>query len=128
MIRVFLALVVLLNAAAATASADFSSVSREATPAEIKAIREAMQARLKDADSAKFRNVRVIGTANELCGDVNAKNGMGAYVGFAKFNGMLLTNRSNEVVDGVAPGASAAVILAIDNNESPVAAQACGAK
>ena len=43
--------------------------------------------RLKDPDSAKFRNtfiVRVQGQAL-LCGEVNSKNSFGGYTGFTRF-------------------------------------------
>lgn len=45
---------------------------------------------LKDPDSAQFRNEIVIspwGLANSvLCGEVNAKNSMGGYVGYRSFD------------------------------------------
>lgn len=36
---------------------------------------------LKDPDSAKFQNM------NGLCGEVNSKNGFGAYTGYVRFIG-----------------------------------------
>ena len=62
---------------------------RLATQAQIELVREGMQSRLKDADSAKFRNVR-FGTGAEkdtVCGEVNAKNSFGAYGGYVTFLG-----------------------------------------
>jgi hypothetical protein len=50
--------------------------------AELQAKR-AVAARMKDPDSAKFRNVRSVGDA--ICGDVNGRNGFGAYAGFVPF-------------------------------------------
>lgn len=55
--------------------------------------RDAVLARLRDADSAKFRNVRKLGMLGEgvpdspavYCGEVNAKNAMGGYPGFVHF-------------------------------------------
>lgn len=52
-----------------------------------KAMREGKAAvleNLKDPDSAKFRNLK---TSRDLflCGEVNAKNSMGGYVGFKRF-------------------------------------------
>ncbi|MBC7860285.1 MAG: hypothetical protein H7Z39_16250 [Burkholderiaceae bacterium] len=47
--------------------------------------RNAVLAMLKDADSAKFRNVRSVGDGLFVCGEVNAKNSYGGYVGFKKF-------------------------------------------
>lgn len=42
---------------------------------------------LKDQDSAKFRNVviRPYGYGRVVCGEVNAKNSYGGYVGFTRF-------------------------------------------
>lgn len=39
---------------------------------------------LYDADSAQYRNVRVTETGF-VCGEINAKNKMGGYVGFTRF-------------------------------------------
>jgi hypothetical protein len=44
---------------------------------------EAVRYQLIDGDSAKFREVRMVGEA--VCGEVNAKNRMGAYIGFEPF-------------------------------------------
>lgn len=61
------------------------------------AAEEAVRAQLKDGDSAKFRNLYVkkqfsgqyVGNkfVNDVatCGEVNAKNGYGAYTGFRRF-------------------------------------------
>ena len=64
--------------------------ARDATPTEIELIRDALQMKLKDADSAKFRSVRIIDPAvgspyGDVCGDLSSKNGYGAYVGFTRF-------------------------------------------
>lgn len=40
---------------------------------------------LKDPESARFRSLRVGGEGAVLCGEVNAKNGYGGYVGFKRF-------------------------------------------
>lgn len=42
---------------------------------------ESVKKILKDPDSAKFQNM------NGLCGEVNSKNGFGAYMGFVRFIG-----------------------------------------
>lgn len=49
--------------------------------------RAAMVDDLKDPFSAQFANLREVkmGTGIVLCGDVNGKNGYGAYVGFRPF-------------------------------------------
>lgn len=46
--------------------------------------RESLRAQLRDPGSAEFRNERIT-KAGALCGEVNAKNGMGGYVGFKKY-------------------------------------------
>jgi hypothetical protein len=46
--------------------------------------KSAMEAYLFDPFSARFRNLRT-GRGGALCGEVNAKNRMGAYVGFKDF-------------------------------------------
>ena len=56
-------------------------------------VMEVVQARmvneLKDPDSAKFRNVRIVTYLNGavVCGEINAKNSYGGYVGFRRFAG-----------------------------------------
>ena len=48
---------------------------------------EAVEAKLKDPDSADFRDIKVhhVGTKTAVCGEVNAKNGFGGYTGFERF-------------------------------------------
>lgn len=49
--------------------------------------KEGIKKRLKDADSAKFKDVRFYsgGTTPVVCGQVNGKNALGGYSGFEKF-------------------------------------------
>lgn len=47
--------------------------------------KEVVLANLKDPGSAEFRNVRPTADGLYLCGEVNAKNSYGGYVGFKKF-------------------------------------------
>ncbi|WP_050874214.1 hypothetical protein [Comamonas testosteroni] len=59
--------------------------------ADEKKVRAALEERLKDAESARVRRLhvsKVDGTLH-LCGEVNAKNSYGAYVGYEKFYGMI---------------------------------------
>ncbi|MCR4158836.1 hypothetical protein NUK34_08220 [Kerstersia gyiorum] len=56
----------------------------------IKEMRKPVLAELRDPDSAKFRDERFVGpwmvTDDAiLCGELNAKNGMGGYIGYGKF-------------------------------------------
>lgn len=69
---------------------------REATPKEIEAIRTAMERDLHDAQSARFNSVRVKG--NDMCGLVNAKNLMGAYVGYRPFTGMVFKDQTGKLL------------------------------
>lgn len=62
---------------------------RNATPKEIAAIKDGMATMLKDADSAKFRNVIIEGKDGLACGMVNAKNSMGGYSGFTYFEALV---------------------------------------
>lgn len=54
-------------------------------------LREAMESVLKDADSAKFKNIRYAEASPDswtMCGEVNAKNSYGGYAGFETFAAM----------------------------------------
>lgn len=46
--------------------------------------REVFQSKLRDPESAQFRNERLTRTG-VLCGEVNSKNGMGGYTGFKEY-------------------------------------------
>lgn len=52
--------------------------------------RDGVRARLRDPDSAEFRNVGYFsgGEAPAVCGEVNAKNAFSAYTGFERFMAM----------------------------------------
>ena len=52
---------------------------------DIDRAREAVVDRLKDPESARFRNERVVGEDHFVCGEVNAKNSAGGYVGFSSY-------------------------------------------
>lgn len=58
------------------------------TPAEVlRKVQSLVSYEMKDPDSAKFRNLRFV-KYNEktvVCGEVNAKNSYGGYVGFENF-------------------------------------------
>lgn len=53
------------------------------------ALEEQIRAQLKDPESAKFREERIYpgpaGGPSTLCGEINARNSMGGYVGFRRF-------------------------------------------
>ena len=46
-------------------------------------VKDAVSAQLRDPSSAQFREI--FGTEDTYCGEVNGKNGFGAYSGFRKF-------------------------------------------
>ncbi len=58
--------------------------------------REWVQANLKDGNSAEFRNQK------RFCGEVNAKNGFGAYMGFKRF--LAVSSASIITEDMMKPG------------------------
>jgi len=51
--------------------------------------KKALAEKLKDPDSAKFRNVRLVKYLDSavICGEINGKNSYGGYVGFVDFVG-----------------------------------------
>ena len=59
---------------------------------------------LNDPESAQFRNLELAGDA--VCGEVNAKNGFGGYVGFQPFYALgsdvlIHSPTGDELIDGV---------------------------
>lgn len=66
--------------------------------------KEAIKAKLRDPDSANFRNVTFYNGSGKpiTCGEVNAKNGFGGYDGFERFiaAGDVLTVLESEMVEG----------------------------
>jgi hypothetical protein len=47
---------------------------------------DAVREKLRDPSSAQFRNVRLNSlSSSEVCGEVNAKNAFGGYIGFVRF-------------------------------------------
>jgi len=63
---------------------------------DIDRAREAVVNRLKDPESAQFRNERVVGKEGFVCGEVNAKNSAGGYVGFSSYAAFRLDDGSYE--------------------------------
>jgi hypothetical protein len=97
------------------------SLPRPATPEETAVVAEAVRHRLKDPDSMQLENVRVGPgkTAGSLtvCGEVNARNAMGGYVGMRTFYAMYVLE--NKV------GKPAAVVIGIDDARANVAQEWC---
>jgi len=71
-----------LDEAAARHAAEASSRADEEALAQL---REKLLSTLNDPASAQFRNLTLRSNGTVLCGDVNAKNGFGGYVGFRPF-------------------------------------------
>ncbi|WP_158958812.1 SPOR domain-containing protein [Pseudomonas sp. PB106] len=65
---------------------------------DIDRARTAVADRLKDPDSAKFRNERQVADGG-VCGEVNGKNGFGAYSGFAPFFAMKRPDGFDVIID-----------------------------
>jgi len=66
--------------------------ARPASDAELTGIREAMQLKMKDVESAKFANMTVRERLDDagqsmFCGLINGKNSYGAYSGFTALHG-----------------------------------------
>ncbi len=66
--------------------------------------KDAIKAKLKDPDSAQFRNVKFhVGMGKPVtCGEVNAKNSFGGYSGFERFiaAGDVITVMESEMAAG----------------------------
>ena len=67
-------------------------------PAQLSEARTALDERLFDLPSARFRDVR--GNSLVLCGFVNAKNRMGAYAGWKRFAWITVNDDPSLEVDG----------------------------
>lgn len=103
--------------------------SRPATKAEIELVREGMQDRLKDADSAKFRNVR-FGSGQEkstICGDVNAKNSYGAYNGYVSFIASYI-GPDAYTDSATVKHKPSVIVIGVDEDSNGAAAQVCADK
>jgi hypothetical protein len=52
---------------------------------DMQALKSAMEDRLKDAESARYKDVRIGKDGITTCGRVNSKNSYGAYTGYVPF-------------------------------------------
>jgi len=68
----------------AIAAAALCALAACSSPVE-SAAKEAVKAQLVDPESARFRNVVTQAKTGAVCGEMNAKNRMGGYVGFTEF-------------------------------------------
>lgn len=60
-----------------------AKVTKEIEAARIMAVKMLVSSTLKDPDSARFRGVKA--KWGTVCGEVNAKNSYGGYVGYRRF-------------------------------------------
>lgn len=58
--------------------------------------KRAVADQFRDPSSAEFR--KVFRRGYDVCGEVNAKNGFGAYVGFVRFVALQISSQSNWTV------------------------------
>lgn len=79
--------------------------------AAVTALRAKVLASLKDPASAQWQNEIVSPDKNTICGEVNAKNSMGGYVGFKHY----ISNQSGYLVQGASFGT-----WSMANNKIPV--------
>lgn len=89
-----IAFAVALLASGAAVAADQYAHVYDANKVELKAVTDNLGGSLKDPSSIQLRNVRVRvdpdRTLARVCGEFNAKNAMGGYVGFQKFYGDMM--------------------------------------
>ncbi len=95
------------------------AATRDATSAQLVVIKKAFADRLKDPYSTKFKDVR-IASDGTMCGEVNAKNSYGAYIGYTTFNGLYFDKDKN--------GNPVSIIMEIDDGDSTIARTMCAKK
>lgn len=87
------------------ASVSLMSCFQTAEQRAISRAEASIKGQLKDPESATFRNVSVpegAGVVMYVCGEVNAKNSFGGYVGYKRFYVMLTSGNSEplSLIDG----------------------------
>ena len=81
---------------------EFGRSVRATDPAIVKA-REAVRNQLIDPDSAKFRNEETAEKGAVVCGEMNAKNRMGGYTGFAPYIHAAIASKSASIISPGSP-------------------------
>jgi len=100
LIVVFIAAAVTLAMRGADHAAEESAQPEQLNEyAVIRVGQRSVESRLKDAESAKFRD-QFVGKTGVPCGEVNAKNGFGAYNGFKRY---VASGGGVSVVEGEMP-------------------------
>lgn len=110
---------------------------KPASKRQVAALKQAMEERLKDADSAKYRNIQVVqarlgdvigkaegvdgnSVVTVMCGQVNAKNSYGGYAGFHTFQATYLDKFGGPNMDR-----PYAAVIGIDREPGGAAAVMC---
>ncbi|QXH44283.1 hypothetical protein KSS93_15415 [Pseudomonas xanthosomatis] len=75
-----------------------NAYAAEADQLDLDEIKVAMEDRLKDSESARFKRVVILDDGT-TCGQVNSKNSFGAYSGFEPFIAMKLSTGKFYVID-----------------------------
>lgn len=75
-----------------------NSYASEANQRDVAELKVAMEDRLKDSESARFKRVVILDDGT-TCGQVNSKNSFGAYSGFEPFMAMKLSTGKFYVLD-----------------------------
>jgi len=87
---------------------------RAAVETELTLIRDDLQLTLKDAESARFNNVRIRDSkdgTSVFCGFVNSKNSYGAYSGFQPIQGSIVVIDAKKIPVAVMVDATLARVL-----------------
>ena len=86
--------------------------SKLTNAALIAKVKKILLSELKDPESAKFRNVSVYRTAEArvVCGELNAKNSYGGYIGFVQF---MADGGEVNIMAGEINGYSTALMVAL---------------
>ena len=74
-----------LKAEAAKREKAEAEAAKAAEIARIEVYKSKVLTQLKDPNSAQFRNLKILDNDRGMCGEVNAKNAFGGYVGFSAF-------------------------------------------
>lgn len=93
----FLAIVVVLLTGLAIGIPGYVWYAKDIKPVD--EAKEALKQELFDPSSAEFRNVRVTSLLDAVCGEVNAKNRMGGYVGFRHFQVITIGDKKSILLD-----------------------------
>lgn len=81
-----------------------ASTPREATEQEIVAVKTSLETKLFDAQSARFSAAHIVeeGTVGHLCVMVNAKNRLGAYVGYKAVYAIMVGKKDGRFTGAIA--------------------------